>query len=262
MYFLVEGGNAIPTSRPVEQSDVAAVVKIAKMEMPPSLKKGLQTDIGSAGYKTVPSGDIDLMIEAEDVVNLYQTASDKDPVKAAKQALASFFSAKGIEAKVNGRNVSIGIKYPTKAGGEGYAQVDLMVVQDAKIVAPWHQHGPRGSYKDPNFKGESNFILMNSIAKHLGLKFDAFGAKLMRRDDNTVVGRTRKEVAKILLGNTAKEDDLNSVKSMIDALKNDPDKESKLAQARADAVKGLITLPEAAPLPGTAAWFRNMGHHL
>jgi hypothetical protein len=262
MYLLFEGGNAIPTSRPVEQADIATVIKKVKLELPPGLKKNLQTDIGSAGYKTVPSGDIDLMVDADDVVALYNTSGEKDPVKSAKQALAAFFSAKGIEANVNGRNVSVGIAYPTKAGGEGYAQVDLMVIQDAKTVAPWHQHGLRDMYADPNFKGSHNFILISSIAKHLGLKFDPFGAKLLRRDNNEVVGRTMKEVAKILLGDNAKESDLYSVKSMIAALKNDPDKESKLAQARADAVKGLITLPEAAPLPGTAAWFRNMGHHL
>lgn len=255
--YLYEGGNAIANSQPVEQKDIAEVIAIARREMPPSLIPGMQTDIGSAGFKPVPSGDIDLMIEADDLLKLYPNAGSKDPLKAAKQNLAQFFTAKGIEANVNGRNVSIGVKYPS-----GYAQVDLMVIQDAAVVAPWHQHGPRGMYADPGFKGAHNFILMNSIAKHLGLKFDAFGAKLMRRDNNEVVGRTRKEVAKILLGPAAREDSLNSVKTMVAALEADPDRESKLAQARQDAVKGLITMPEAAPMPGTAAWFRKMGHNL
>ena len=47
---------------------------------------------------------------------------------------------------------------------------------------------------------------------------------------------------------------------MLAALENDPDREGKLAQARQDQAKGLLTLPEAAPTPGTAAWFRKMGH--
>jgi len=257
MYHLFEGGNAIPTSKPVDQADVPTVIATTKREMPQALLKNLETDIGSAGFKTVPSGDIDLMVDAEDVVALFKTQDAKDPVKAAKQSLATYFTAKGIEANVNGRNVSIGVKYP-----KGYAQVDLMVIQDVHVVAPWHQHGRRKMYADPNFKGAHNFILMNSIAKHLGLKFDAFGAKLMRRDDNTVVGRTMPEVAKILLGAKGKESDLYSVSAMIRALEADPDRESKLAQARQDAVKGLITLPEAAPMPGTAAWFRHLGHNL
>ena len=262
MYFLVEGGNAIPTSQPVDQQDIPQVIAIAKREMPQALLKNLQADIGSAGYKQVPSGDIDLMVEAEDVVALFNTQDAKDPVLAAKKAMQTYFTAKGIEANVNGRNVSIGVKYKPSAGGEGYAQVDLMVIKDAAIVAPYHQHGPRGMYDDPGFKGQQNFVLMASIAKYLGLKFDPFGAFLMRRDNNEVVARKRADVARVLLGPNAKESSLDSVKSMIAALERDPDREGKLTQARQDQAKGLLTLPEASPTPGTAAWFRKMGHQL
>jgi hypothetical protein len=45
------------------------------------------------------------------------------------------------------------------------------------------------------------------------------------------------------------------------ALASDPDKEGKLAQAQQDVGKGLLTLPEQVT-PGTAAWFRKMGHNL
>ena len=153
MMYLFEGGNAIPTSQPVDQQDVRTVVDTARREMPQSLLKNLQADIGSAGFKGVPSGDIDLMIEAADLVELFKTQEAKDPVLAAKKALQTYFAAKGVEANVNGRNVSIGVKYKGTNGRQGYAQVDLMVIQDVKIVAPWHQHGPRGMYADPGFKG-------------------------------------------------------------------------------------------------------------
>jgi hypothetical protein len=257
MMHLFEGGNAIPTSQPVDQQDIRTVVDTTRREMPQALLKNLQADIGSAGFKSVPSGDIDLMIEADDLIKVFNTQDDaKDPVLAAKKALATYFAAKGIEAKVNGRNVSIGVKYKGANGRQGYAQVDLMVIQDAKIVAPWHQHGPRGMYSDPGFKGQQNFVLMASIAKHLNLKFDPFGAKLINRDTNEVVGRTRKEVAKILLGPRAKESDLDSIKSMMAALAQDPDREGKLVQARQDQAKGLLTLPED-HAPGTAQWFRQ-----
>jgi hypothetical protein len=132
-----------------------------------------------------------------------------------------------------------------------------MVINDAALVAPYHQHGPRGSYNDPEFKGQSIFILMNSIGKALGLKFDAFGAKLLRRDDNTVVARDRDSVAKILLNPRATGDDLNSVKSILRALENDPMQDEKLAQAREDEVKGLIMLPKKLE-EGSPSWFRAM----
>ena len=248
---LLEGGNAIPTSIPVAKNDVADIVAAAKKSLPAELIKRIQTDIGSAGYK-VESGDIDLMVEAEDVVALFQTQDEKNPVLSAKKALEAYFRGKGIEAKTNGNNVSIGIPY-----GKAVAQVDVMVIHDAAIVAPYHQHGPRGSYADPDFKGQPIFILMNSIGKALGYKFDAFGAKLMRRDDNTVVARDRDSVAKALLNPKATADDLNSVKSILRALEADPMKDAKLAQARDDEANGLITLPKKIE-EGTANWFRQM----
>jgi hypothetical protein len=161
-------------------------------------------------------------------------------------------TGKGIEAKTNGNNVSIGIPYKGAV-----AQVDVMVIHDASIVAPYHQHGPRGSYKDPEFAGQPIFIVMNSIGKALGLKFDAFGGKLLRRDDNTVVARDRDSVAKILLNPKATGDDLNSVKNILQALANDPEREQKLAQARGDEAKGLITLPKKLE-EGSPTWFRQM----
>lgn len=255
--LIKEGGNAIPSSTPVKKDDVKTVVDLAKKFLPAELIKGLQVDIGSAGYK-IESGDIDVMVEAEDVVNLFKTQDSKDPVKEAKQKLKAYFEGKGVEANVNGRNVSIGVVYTDSASGQKRtAQVDVMVIHEAGLVAPWHQHGLRGMYDDPEFKGSEAFMLISSIAKHLGLKFDAFGAKLLRRDNNDVVGRTRKQVAKILLGPKAREEDLNSVKSMLRALESDPDREGKLAQARQDAAKGLMRLPEQA-LPGTAQWFRQI----
>jgi len=263
MYFLVEGGNAIANAEPVNPEDVPAVVQRAKLELPQQLLKNLQTDIGSAGFKTVPAGDIDLMVETADLVKIFQTDDNpKDPVLAAKQALATYLKAKGLDANVKGRNVHCGIPYKQKATGKDkIAQVDYMVIQDAAIVAPYHQHGLRGMYSDETFKGQQNFVLMASIAKHLGLKFDPFGAFLVRRDNNEVVARKRRDVAKVLLGPNAKESSLDSVKTMMQALAQDPDREGKLAQARQDQAKGLLTLPEEAA-PGTAAWFRKMGHNL
>ena len=248
---LNEGGNAIPTSVPVAKKDVATVVATAKKIMPEALLRRIQTDIGSAGYK-IESGDIDVMVEAEDVVALFRTQDEKNPVLAAKKALESYFRGKGIEAKTNGNNVSIGIPYKGAV-----AQVDVMVIHDASIVAPYHQHGLRGSYDDPEFKGQPIFILMNSIGKALGLKFDAFGAKLMRREDNTVVARDRDSVAKILLNPKATGEDLNSVKTILRALENDPQRDQKLAQAREDETKGLLVLPKKLE-EGSPSWFRQM----
>lgn len=256
MMMLYEGGAAIADSSPVKKDDVKVVVDRARSLLPPAIAQSLQVDIGSAGYK-IESGDIDLMVDADNVVKFFKTQESKDPVKDAKQLFKQYFEQHGVTSVVSGRNVHIGIPYTDAQGRKLLAQVDVMVIPDAAVVAPWHQHGPRGMYDEPGFKGSDVFVLMSSLAKYKNLKFDAFGAKLMNRDTNEVVGRTRKQVAKILLGPRAKEDDLNSVRSILAALENDPDREGKLAQARQDAARGLFKLPETAQV-GTAAWFRHI----
>jgi len=162
---------------------------------------------------------------------------------------------------MKGRNVHVSIPYKTSEGKSAFAQVDYMIIPNAEKVADWHQHGPRGMYDDPNFKANQLFILLNSIGKALGVKVDSFAGTVMRRDDNTVVADNRNDAAKLLLNPKAKAADLNSVATVMAALANDPDREAKLAQARQDQAKGLLTLPEDIA-PGTAAWFRKLGHNL
>jgi len=260
MMNLYEGGAAIANSNPVLKDDVADIVKQARDRIPPEIAKGIQVDIGSAGYK-VRSGDIDLMVEASDVVDYFGTQKAKDPVLAAKQAFKQYFIEQGIESNLKGRNVHIGIPYMSKTGGRGLAQVDVMVIHDAAVVAPWHQHGPRGMYDQPDFMGNEIFVLISSLAKFKNLKFDPFSANLTDRTTGEVVGRTRKQVAKILLNPNARESDLDSVRTIMAALAKDPDREGKLAQARQDAARGILRLPETAQV-GTAAWFRELAERI
>ena len=230
--MIIEGGNAIPTSIPVDQKDIKDVIKSAISQLPKELRNKIEINIGSSGYKA-QSGDIDIFIDEQSVVDYFNAKDSKE----AKKQLEKYLLAKGLESKTIGRNVHIGIPYK-----DGKAQVDFMIIRDTPIVAPWHQHGPRGAYKDPEFKGRDIFILLNSIGKSLGLKFDPFGAKLIKRDTDEVITRDRDSVAKILLNKNATENDLNSVKSILKALENDPKREEKLAQAKEDEKKGIINL--------------------
>ena len=256
MMYLYEGGNVFDNTSDVAQENVAAVVDTIRRELPGGLQKKIIADIGSAGYK-VQSGDIDLFLDQAATVKNFGVEDEKQ----AKQALAQYFQAKGYAVKVMGRNVHVDVPYKGADGKTLFAQVDVMIIPNAKGVADWHQHGPRGMYDDPKFKGAHLFMLLNSIGKALGVKVDAFGGTVMRRDDNTVVADNREDAAKLLLNPGAHAADLNSVATVMAALANDPDKEAKLAQARQDQQKGLLTLPEDIA-PGTAAWFRKLGHNL
>lgn len=255
--YLYEGGAVFDNTGPVLKQDVSAVVDTIRRELPSALQKKIIADIGSAGYK-VESGDIDLFIDEKSLLKNF----DLEDVKQAKQALAQYFQAKGYSVKLSGRNVHVDVPYKASTGKQQYAQVDLMIIADAKRVAPWHQHGLRGMYDDPTFKPAHLYILLNSIAKFLGLKVDAFSGRVLRREPpNEVVADNRDDAAKILLNPGAKGDDLNSVATVMKALEGDPDREGKLAQAYQDVQKGQLTLPENV-VPGTAAWFRRLGHNL
>ena len=245
MIALKEGGNVFADVVDIKKEYAKDLINSIKQLLPGF---DLQFDIGSVGYK-VQSGDMDVFMDQDEVVNKFKTKDEKT----AKQSLAQFVQAKGYQTSIKGRNVHVRMPLPDGT----FAQVDLMVIPDSADVAPWHQHGPRGSYDDPSFKGAQNFILMNSIGKALGLKFDAFGGKLIRRDNNEVVARSRDDVAKILLNPNATGNDLNSVKTILKALENDPKKDAKLAQAREDAAKGLITLSESAQ-PGSTQWMKQI----
>lgn len=252
MMYLYEGGNVFGDGD-IPREYVHGIVSRVQLDLPSGVKA--IPDIGSAGYK-VASGDMDLFVDADAVMQKFQAADEAS----AKKALAEFMTAKGYKTKVIGRNVHIEVPYKTDKGPRA-AQVDLMVIKDAARVAPWHQHGPRGMYDDPKFKAAHLYMLLSSIAKFLGLKVDAFAGTVSRRDTGEVVANTRQQAAKILLGPQAKEADLNSAATVMAALKNDPDREGKLAQARQDVAKGLLTLPEDHH-PGTSAWFRKISDQL
>lgn len=254
--YLYESGNVFDNTSDVLKQDVPGVVEIARMALPPALQKKIIKDIGSAGFK-VQSGDIDLFIDEKLVMKNYGV----DDPASAKKALQTHFQAQGIGAVIKGRNVHIDVPYKTSEGKQAYAQVDVMVIPNAKRVADWHQHGPRGMYDDPNFKANQLFILLNSIGKFLGVKVDAFGGTVLRRDNNEVVADNREAAAKLLLNPGAHAADLNSVATVLQALQGDPDREGKLAQAKQDQAKGMLTLPEDIT-PGSAAWFRQLGHNL
>jgi len=206
----------------------------------------VQFDIGSVGYKA-ESGDMDVFVDQDKIMEHF---GSKD-AKTAKQALAKFIHDQGYDVAIKGRNVHVRMYDSQKMP----VQIDVMVIPNSEEVAPWHQHGPRGSYNDKEFKGATLFIIMNSIGKALGLKFDAFSGQLKSRETNEVVATGRDNVAKILLNPNATGNDLNTVKSIYAALQNDPQKDQKLSQAREDAKKGIIQLPESKTRD---PWYRDV----
>ena len=231
---------------PVNKEFVPGLVKQIKNLLPEGVI--LISDIGSAGFKLV-SGDMDTFVDSQSVLDTFNVAGEK----AGRAALKKYIDSKGFYTALSGRSVHV--RLPISNGT--FAQVDLFVVPNAAQVAQFHQHGLSGQYNDPEFKGSELFIMYSSLAKALGLKFSPFEGKLIDRATNKVVADDKDSVAKILLNPNATGSDLASVKTILRALVNDPHKDEKLAQARLDASKNLITLPESIQF-GSAQWFRQM----
>jgi len=247
---ITEGGNVWDDVKDIKKEYVPGMIKKIQSIMPPGIT--IIPHIGSAGFK-VASGDMDVFVDAQKIAEVFQAKDDK----AAKVALKQYIEKKGYTCALTGRNVHV--KMPTPTGE--FVQVDVMVIPDAEKVAPFHQHGPSGQYNDPTFKGGELFMVYSSIARALGLKFSAFEGKLIDRATNKVVATDKDSIAKILLNPTATSADLASVKTIMRALANDPNKEAKLAQARDDVAAKKLTLPESAPT-GTPIWFRYMSDML
>lgn len=244
--ILSEGGNVFDDVTAIKKEYVPQIINDIQGLMPDGIK--IIPHIGSAGYK-VESGDMDVFVDAAQIQQYFNAKDEKQ----AKVALRKFIEAKGFQCALSGRNVHVRMPVPDGS----FVQVDVMVIPEAGRVAPFHQHGLSGQYNDPEFKGGELFILYSSIAKALGLKFSPFEGKLVDRTTNEVVANDKDAVAKILLNPNATGADLASVKTILKALANDPRKEEKLAQAREDAKKNLIRLPESAPA-GSPSWFRQI----
>lgn len=243
---LTEGGNVFDGVSAIKKEYVPGILNNIQALMPEGIS--IIPDIGSAGYK-VESGDMDVFVDANALAKFFKTPDEKYT----RLELKQYLERSGFECALSGRNVHV--KMPVPDGT--FVQVDLMIIPNAEKVAPFHQHGPSGQYEDPEFKGGQLFILYSSIAKALGLKFSPFEGKLIDRTTNKVVADNKDSVAKILLNKNATAKDLANVGSIMRALAHDPQKDAKLAQAREDAKKGLIKLPESIQL-GSPTWFRQL----
>lgn len=226
--LLIEGGNIFkdasgePVTRRIAREEIPATLswleKITKLPV-------RSNTIGSTG-KVATSGDIDVAVDAELITK--EELADK---------LSGWAKGKGFDPRdyVRKSGVSVHLKTPIKGDPQnGYVQTDFMFYTDPEF-AKW-----MGSYDaESKFKNVDRIILMNSIAKHLGLKMSPDIGLVSRKSGNQIT-RDPNEVAKILIGPTANSKDLRSVESIMKALRSDSERDEKTADARANfATRGI-----------------------
>lgn len=217
--ILLEGGKVVPGSIALTKRNLATVKRNLKNYMPRGIKVH---PIGSGGHKDV-SHDLDVLIDANELFGLYGV---DDPTEARKK-LEDHFKSKGLFAKRNGVMVHVGI--PTNDGHQ--VQVDIMAVQNVKVVAPLHQHDYS---QDPTMKGGTLHAVWADLANltpyKVSLKMSPYRG-LMNRKTNELITSSKDEIAKIIVGPKATADDLSSLTKLKAALqKYAPEKWTAVAK--------------------------------
>ena len=243
--ILLEGGNVFknekgePLTQRINLADVKPTVKWLEGLTGLNLVDNM---LGSTGRKAT-SGDLDLGV---------------DDTKIDKATLINVMMRKGVKAE-DLRKSGDSVHYKAPILGEpsnGYVQVDFMF-GDPK----WQQFSLTGSPEGSPFKGLHRHILLSSIAKQLGLKWSQkYG--LISRASNEVITKDPAEIADKLLGGTVK--DMQSVETIINKIKDDPNYEQLVKDAKDSFEKDNLVLPESNGniLPGTAAWFKQWTYKL
>jgi hypothetical protein len=217
---LHEGGNVFDDVKSFNKEDAKDILNTIQSTLPSVLKI---FPVGSAGHKDV-SGDMDLMIDVNDVIRFF---GSKDS-KIAKQDLKKYFINNGLQSVVTGTNVHIRVP-----NNDEFVQADIMLVDDADQISKYHQH----DYTSTKYKGFDKQIVLSSLAKYTitpehpeGFVWSAFQG-LKDRKTKEIVTKNIDEIAKILISPTATANDMRNVESILNKL-NPEDNINKLKDAR------------------------------
>lgn len=242
---LLEGGNVfkdqrgVPLTRRITKEEIPTTVAWLEHIVRIPLRQNL---VGSTGKKP-DSGDIDIAVD--DTLFTKQQIVDKLTAWCKQQRIPEDQIFNSRKSKVNSEfkqgwidlGGEVHFRVPIKGDPvNGFAQADFMMTPDLEWSKFIH-------YSDPasKFKGVDRNVLINSIAKSIGLKLN-MRSGIYRRDDNSLVSNDPDAVAKLLLNQQATRSNLDSVEHILSALKTDPKGEEKVADARNDFARRGINL--------------------
>jgi len=233
---LFEGGNVFKTAE-----GQSATTRISRENVMPTVQwleelTGLNLAdnmLGSTGRKET-SGDLDLGI---------------DDTKITKDVLIQQLLKRGIKAEdIRKSGDSVHLKTPILGDkSNGYVQTDFM------FGDPEFQKFALNT-GESNYKGVHRAILLASIAKAQGMKW-SYKNGLMDRDSNEIITKNPTEIAQNLINGTPA--DMTSVESIIKKIKELPNYEELVKDAREAFERDKLTLPEDTVLHGTGAWYRQ-----
>jgi hypothetical protein len=238
--ILKEGGNVFkdlkgqPVTQRISRDNVVPTVQWLEGITGLNL---IDNMLGSTG-KAETSGDLDVGV---------------DSTKVSKDVLVQQLLKQGIpQTDIKKSGDAIHVKTPILGdSNNGYVQTDFMFTENPK----WQSFALTGGQAGSQFKGVHRHVLLSSVAKAQNMKWSPkFG--LIDRATNEVISQEPNEIAEKLFGPGHSAKDLTSVESVLKTIKDRPDFERLVADAKEAFGKENLVIPESSPLPGTGAWFR------
>jgi hypothetical protein len=237
-----EGGNIFkttdgtPLTQRINRDDVPGTIQW--IESVTNIAFPQETWLGTTGRKS-SSGDLDLAV---------------DETSTTKEDLIKVLLSRGVDDKdIKKSGDSVHIKAPIAGNPKnGFVQADLMFGDPS-----WQAFSMSGAPEGSNLTGMSRHVILASIvsALHPGLKWSYKHGLVDRVTNQTVEdGKSSKKLSDVTGIPVAK---LNTADDILDAVSKRPNYDQLIAAARETLSKSNIQLPEAAPMPGTAAWFRT-----
>lgn len=211
--ILKEGGNVFDDAIEFDHKLIPGLVGEINKVLDKTGVKGHPIGSGATPTPGKKSGDLDIMVDQDVLADHFgiEPNTKKTPLQV-KKALEQLYQGAGFDTSVKGVNVHV--RVPIDGGS---AQVDLMVVPHAEMVARFHTHDiPKGS----PYKGKNKQIALSYLAKQKGYKWNAWKG-LINRETDEFVSRDLDEIAKLIIGDGASAKDLGSVESIMNALPKD-----------------------------------------
>jgi hypothetical protein len=209
MMKLTEGGNVFQDAEPFDHAKIPAIMKQINSVLSKIGAKALPIGSGASPTPGKVSGDLDMIVDADQLANYFKTTDIKD----VRKKLRSFFDQAGLETGQSG--VSVHVRAPVDNASH---QVDIMYVPKSDLALKFHIHDlPKGS----SYKGVHKHMALANLAKKQGLLWSPYEGLWTRGPD----GKKSKfyaddidKVAKTLLGSGASAKDLASVETIMQAL--------------------------------------------
>jgi hypothetical protein len=240
---IYEGGNVfkdkmgVPLTRRIKQNEIPTTINW--LEQVTGLDLHGEDDpntgypvkwLGSTGKKP-DSGDLDLAVALTDTT--------KPELKA---RLDQFVSAQGQDPRDFVRLTGEAVHFKTPINGSannGFVQTDFMFTPNVDWGAFFLSGGLNSAYK-----GMYRNVLLSSIGKAMGFKVSAKG--VTSRTTDNVITMDPDQAAEMLLGRGNTRKNLQNVESIYQALVNNPDKETLVADFRKYLERDGLQEPQSA----------------